>query len=376
MTLPNRSGSVDSYRYGFQGQEKDDEVKDIPGSSINFTFRMYDSRIGRFFAVDPLTSDYPFYSPYSFSGNKVISHKELEGGEEMQVIGDFETGEPNILTATGKKLVTFLVIQTINGMGARSAERSYTLAFEALNDGHLMFNDGSVRNTTRMVEKEIFMIDGSKQKAMMGVNIGFTKDGDKISSKGLNQIELFRPNRLIRASKLVELAGISKAAFDLVDTESGQLNPSAALEATVAELAALAITRSGITGFKANLATLLVDIVFISSDIEMRMHKSDQEATMISSIINGHENMSSAMKIINNNSIEFENGSTFEMLSLQNNSIEKLLKGEITDLTDLRFYDLDNGNPDLPTGAVLIQYPKYGEKVNILSIHIGTNEKN
>ena len=80
--MPNRHGSSNSYRYGFQGQEKDDEVKG-EGNSINFTFRMYDPRAGRFFAVDPLTRKYPHYTPYSFSGNKVIAFLELEGLEEI-----------------------------------------------------------------------------------------------------------------------------------------------------------------------------------------------------------------------------------------------------------------------------------------------------
>ncbi|MFL0169520.1 RHS repeat domain-containing protein [Tenacibaculum maritimum] len=81
MLVPNRHGQADSYRYGFQGQEKDDEVKG-EGNSINYKFRMHDPRIGRFFAVDPLTDKYPHYTPYSFSGNKVIRFVELEGMEE------------------------------------------------------------------------------------------------------------------------------------------------------------------------------------------------------------------------------------------------------------------------------------------------------
>lgn len=80
MLVPNRHGSSDSYRYGFQGQEKDDELKG-EGNSINFKYRMHDPRIGRFFAVDPLASSYPWNSPYSFSENKVIDHIELEGRE-------------------------------------------------------------------------------------------------------------------------------------------------------------------------------------------------------------------------------------------------------------------------------------------------------
>ena len=42
---------------------------------------MHDPRIGRFFAVDPLAPKYPHYSPYMFSGNRVIDRVELEGAE-------------------------------------------------------------------------------------------------------------------------------------------------------------------------------------------------------------------------------------------------------------------------------------------------------
>jgi RHS repeat-associated protein len=84
MLLPNRHGSIDTYRYGFQGQEKDDEIKG-EGNSINYKYRMHDPRVGRFFAVDPLTGKYPYYSPYQFSGNKVISAMELEGLEEVSM---------------------------------------------------------------------------------------------------------------------------------------------------------------------------------------------------------------------------------------------------------------------------------------------------
>jgi RHS repeat-associated protein len=80
MLVPNRYGSTNSYRYGFQGQEKDDEIKG-EGNSLNYTFRMHDPRIGRFFVTDPLEKKYPFYSPYQFSGNRVIDMVELEGLE-------------------------------------------------------------------------------------------------------------------------------------------------------------------------------------------------------------------------------------------------------------------------------------------------------
>jgi RHS repeat-associated protein len=86
MLVPNRHESTDDYRYGFQGQEKDDEVKG-EGNSLNYTFRMHDPRVGRFFARDPLFVKYPYYSPYAFSGNRVIDSREIEGAEPGVVIG-------------------------------------------------------------------------------------------------------------------------------------------------------------------------------------------------------------------------------------------------------------------------------------------------
>lgn len=82
MLLPNRHGSVDSdsYRYGFQGQEKDDEVKG-EGNSYNYKFRMHDPRLMRFFATDPLEKKYTYLTPYQFSSNQPIHASELEGLE-------------------------------------------------------------------------------------------------------------------------------------------------------------------------------------------------------------------------------------------------------------------------------------------------------
>ena len=71
---------LDAYRYGFQGQETDNELKG-EGNSVNYKYRMHDPRIGRFFAVDPLAPMYSWNSPYAFSENRVIDKIELEGLE-------------------------------------------------------------------------------------------------------------------------------------------------------------------------------------------------------------------------------------------------------------------------------------------------------
>ncbi|GGZ48964.1 hypothetical protein GCM10008088_07870 [Mesonia mobilis] len=58
----------------------DNEVKG-EGNSSNFKYRMHDPRVGRFFAIDPLSAKYPWNSPYAFSENRVIDGIELEGKE-------------------------------------------------------------------------------------------------------------------------------------------------------------------------------------------------------------------------------------------------------------------------------------------------------
>ncbi|RYG50322.1 MAG: hypothetical protein EOO01_10970, partial [Chitinophagaceae bacterium] len=82
MLVPNRHESSAAYRYGFQGQEKDDEVKG-EGNSLDYEFRMHDPRVGRFLSVDPLFKSYPQNSSYAFGQNRVIDGIEIEGLEYL-----------------------------------------------------------------------------------------------------------------------------------------------------------------------------------------------------------------------------------------------------------------------------------------------------
>ncbi len=84
MLLPNRHQNTGDYRYGFQNQEMDNELKG-EGNSINYKYRMHDPRAGRFFAVDPLAAKYPWNSSYAFSENRVIDGVELEGLEHLTI---------------------------------------------------------------------------------------------------------------------------------------------------------------------------------------------------------------------------------------------------------------------------------------------------
>ena len=61
-------------------QEKDSEIYGR-GASYYYKYRQHDARLGRFWSVDPLARKYPYYSPYSFSGNRLVDAVEWEGLE-------------------------------------------------------------------------------------------------------------------------------------------------------------------------------------------------------------------------------------------------------------------------------------------------------
>ena len=76
--MPKRSFNSSGYRYGFNGQEKDDEIKGS-GNSYDFGARIYDPRIAKFLSPDPITKYYPSWSPYLFAGNNPIKFIDIYG---------------------------------------------------------------------------------------------------------------------------------------------------------------------------------------------------------------------------------------------------------------------------------------------------------
>ncbi len=86
------AGGVSSYKYKFQEQERQEEL------GLNwdsFKWRNYDYAIGRFMNIDPLTEEYHTWSPYAFSGNRVIDARELEGLEPVLIVdkGNYAKGD-------------------------------------------------------------------------------------------------------------------------------------------------------------------------------------------------------------------------------------------------------------------------------------------
>lgn len=85
--------SSEGYRYGYNGQEKDNEVKgdenayDFGGRSI------YDGRLSRFISIDPRYREFPAISPYSYAANNPILFSDENG--EGPIVRAYYTFDQN-----------------------------------------------------------------------------------------------------------------------------------------------------------------------------------------------------------------------------------------------------------------------------------------
>jgi RHS repeat-associated protein len=102
-----RNASTSDYRYGFQGQETDDEITGSE-SHITYKYRVHDERLGRFLSLDPLAPKYAHNSPYAFSENRAIDAVELEGREAKIVV----TNRNKRGKATAIKIVVDIAVFT------------------------------------------------------------------------------------------------------------------------------------------------------------------------------------------------------------------------------------------------------------------------
>jgi len=71
-------------RFGFNGKELDTEGMGGGSSTYDYGFRIYNAALGKFLSVDPLSKNYPWYTPYQFAGNSPIIFIDLDGLEEFK----------------------------------------------------------------------------------------------------------------------------------------------------------------------------------------------------------------------------------------------------------------------------------------------------
>jgi RHS repeat-associated protein len=101
VSLDGRTVEGDFYRRGFNGMEKDNEIKGN-GNSYNTEFRLLDPRTGRWLSIDPIVK--VWQAPYIIMGNSPITHIDPKGDDEYynykgQYLGsdDAKTSTPRLV---------------------------------------------------------------------------------------------------------------------------------------------------------------------------------------------------------------------------------------------------------------------------------------
>jgi RHS repeat-associated protein len=146
--VPNRFESIEDYRYGFNGMEKDDEIKG-EGNSYDFGARMLDPRVGRWFSPDAYEKKYPSFSPYSFALNSPMTILDPDGNDiiilgdkkyrqqVLQTIRDLYNSSPSgrriVMDLINSKKV-FLIVENKN------RENQYAGFGSSKAEGYIIFN--------------------------------------------------------------------------------------------------------------------------------------------------------------------------------------------------------------------------------------------
>lgn len=195
--MPGRkfTGS-NSYRYGFNGKENDNETVGTGEGTQDYGMRIYNPALGRFLSVDPLSSEYPFNSTYAFAENSPIAGTDLDGAEFFYAangafIGQIgKSTEVRVIDESKVKLKTAVaLVKLANAFGVSSegaAEHvdKFSNSLGVNHDVFLAF--GSLVNNETSA-------GGGKDEAfaIANVTMNYLKDGGGTDLKTLEDVSMY-----------------------------------------------------------------------------------------------------------------------------------------------------------------------------------------
>lgn len=121
--MPGRIFASSTYRYGFNGKEKDDEIKGNANQQ-NYGMRISDPRLGRFLSVDPLTKKYPELTPYQFASNTPIWGIDWDGLEVRVYTETTNVGHTFLTVGSGKNIIVYTYGRYLGGDKGKSSANS------------------------------------------------------------------------------------------------------------------------------------------------------------------------------------------------------------------------------------------------------------
>jgi RHS repeat-associated protein len=158
---------VNAYTFGFNGQEKDDETYG-DGNAIAYEARIYDSRLGKWFSLDPLMKKYANESNYIFTSNNPILYKDIEGKDKIvgyTVITDFGSAHFEIITKN-EVMFTYVEKYSNNGGGGAGSFTFTDIRQDVVIDKRTNIKPEENKSYTsaEYSGKELGLIEGGRQK--------------------------------------------------------------------------------------------------------------------------------------------------------------------------------------------------------------------
>ena len=149
--MPGRKFSQpnSSYRYGYNGKEND---KDISEGGQDYGMRIYDSRLGRFLSVDPLTRGFPMLTPYQFASNTPIAAIDVEG-LEAEIVIDRMSKQVNVLIKLSVTDADLNVLKAA-GMSTDNIQSKFKQVFAPGKDGNTA-NTSNALNISKKTKSEL-----------------------------------------------------------------------------------------------------------------------------------------------------------------------------------------------------------------------------
>ena len=180
MLKPGLNTNANTYRYGYNGKEMDNDVKGT-GVQYDYGFRIYDARLARFLSVDPLTKEYPKFTPYQFAGNTPIVALDLDGLENIYY---------------GKALTNrfgyMMMMQVLKETGLKEElEKNFKMAVDKSVTKYDLYVLSAKANYGHPQENPLLTSNVSIENGEVMGNMGMTKDIDKDNYSIYNTLKYF-----------------------------------------------------------------------------------------------------------------------------------------------------------------------------------------
>jgi RHS repeat-associated protein len=198
--MPQRSFASEGYRFGFNGHEKDDEIKGS-GNHISFNDFGYDPRTGRRWRTDPAFKEYPSISPYAGFGNNPLIFTDPDGkrlyfvgGAGNDAIGwNYINRFKNIFTSKGIEGFT-----RINASGGTNKDIAFTASYKNFSHvgQHLVKTEKGLE--VQLKRRDHKQIEKAVNDIMADLAANPLKEGEQLNLAGYSYGSVLQANVALR----------------------------------------------------------------------------------------------------------------------------------------------------------------------------------